>query len=152
LKPELVEMAIKPENNFLSKINQKLPKTLYREKNYNPLRRGTPDVWYSGGKGDLWVEYKFLTKPTRIIDPLKLLSPLQAKWLKDRKDEGRNVAVVIGTPAGGVFLQGQAMFQPISKDRLTLSCADLALQIERQTLHGSNSVSNEDSLRSKSGS
>lgn len=76
----------------------------------NPYSSGTPDVWYSGNKADLWIEYKFLpTVPqTAIIDPLKLLSVLQANWLNGRYEEGRNVAVVIGCARiGGVILRDQ---------------------------------------------
>lgn len=57
------------------------------------LRPGIPDCWYSGPRGDLWVEYKF-QPAVHLVTPA--LSELQKAWLNDRYDEGRNVAVVVG--------------------------------------------------------
>ncbi len=85
---------------------------LHWEKMNNPYSSGTPDVWYSGNYADLWVEYKFLpTVPqTAIIDPLKLLSVLQHNWIRQRDEEGRNVAVIIGCARlGGVILRAQEL-------------------------------------------
>lgn len=92
-------MASKPESTFHRAIHKKL-RGVYFEKMSNPWRAGTPDVWYSGPKRDLWIEYKWLpTTPQRgIVQPN--LSPRQARWLNDRKAEGRNVAVVVGCPGG----------------------------------------------------
>jgi hypothetical protein len=72
----------------------------------NPYSSGTADVWYSGTGGDLWLEYKFLPrKPQRgVVDPMKLLSPLQARWLRERNDEGRVVGVCVGCSEGGILL------------------------------------------------
>lgn len=77
-------------------------------KNNNPFIGGIPDVWYSGNLSDLWVEMKWLPRtPQRgTVSPAKLLSELQAKWLRERHNEGRSVAVMIGCPAGGVALPG----------------------------------------------
>jgi hypothetical protein len=82
-------------------------------------------VWYSGNKGDLWVEYKFLPQipQTAIVDPLKLLSVLQHNWLRQRHEEGRNVAVIIGCEkVGGVILRDQEWAKKFSaaqfRDRL----------------------------------
>ena len=67
---------------------------------------GVPDVWYSGKKKDLWLEYKFIpkipSKPETLITPA--LSQLQLAWLEDRHAEGRNVGVVVGSPKGGVVM------------------------------------------------
>lgn len=98
-------MAAKPENNFIHRIHRILPRSIYREKMYNPLRRGTPDVWYSGCKGDLWVEYKYVPKIPLTLKADELLSDLQKKWILDRIDEGRNVWVIIGTPVGAMIYQ-----------------------------------------------
>lgn len=56
---------------------------------------GTPDLWVSGPKGDIWIEVKYDEKTKGPIKPK--LSVLQSKWLHDRLREGRNVAVVVGT-------------------------------------------------------
>lgn len=69
---------------------------------HNPYRGGTPDVWYSGPGGDLWIEYKWQTWPkSNLIVPE--LSPLQNDWLTRRRNEGRRVGVIVGTPKGAVF-------------------------------------------------
>ena len=99
-------MAIKPENTFISGVHKHIPRHIHREKMNNPYSSGTADVWYSGKGGDLWVEYKWIPRiPQRgVVAPQKLLSALQMKWLNDRYNEGRNVNVIIGCPAGGVLL------------------------------------------------
>lgn len=76
-------------------------------------------MWYSGSKADLWVEYKFLpTVPqTAIVDPLKLLSVLQHNWIRQRDEEGRNVAVIIGcAKIGGVILRTQELQYSFAAD------------------------------------
>lgn len=101
-------MAVKPETRFTAGVHKHLPPlNIYYMKNNNAYTGGIPDVWYSGVGGDLWVEYKYLPKlPVRVpIDPMKLLSPLQQQWLRNRRMEGRSVAVVIGCPTGGVIFE-----------------------------------------------
>ena len=134
-------MAIKPENAYIAKVHKHLPRTLYRMKNSNSYTAGVPDTWYSGSNGDLWVEFKYLpTVPKRTaVDPLKLLSPLQVKWLNERFGEGRNVAVVIGCPLGGVLLTKKSWESPISAPNfhaLIKSNADLAAWIVLKTASG----------------
>jgi hypothetical protein len=74
-------------------------------KNNNPYVGGIPDVWYSSEMGDLWIEYKYLPSvPKRAVVKIDL-SPLQAQWLKERYNEGRNVAVIVGCPLGGVLFK-----------------------------------------------
>lgn len=96
-----------PETNFRRRIERRLPRALHREKMANPYLGGTADAWYSGKKGDLWIEYKFLSSvPQRgtIIAKRLGLTPLQLEWLNGRYEEGRNVAVVVGIPGGGIIL------------------------------------------------
>ena len=73
---------------------------------------GVPDNWYSG-RYDLWVEYKYFPegKLPPVIDLTNpkakvCLSPLQQKWLLERHAQGRNVAVIAGSYAGGVVFPG----------------------------------------------
>lgn len=102
-------MASKPENTFRGSVHKYLPKALYHVKMNNGYVAGIPDDWYSGNRGDLWVEYKFLPKtPLRAdVSPTKLLTTLQVLWLNARYEEGRSVAVVIGCPDGGVIMRDQ---------------------------------------------
>jgi hypothetical protein len=101
----------KPENAFIASVHRYLPSGIYRMKNHNQYNGGIPDVWYSGSKSDLWIEYKFVNLPKRnetIIDLTSgnnpILSALQQEWLTSRYAEGRNVAVVVGSKLGGVWL------------------------------------------------
>lgn len=86
-----------PENRFIQRVHKHLDKRVYREKMHNAYRGGTPDVWYSGPRGDLWVEYKWATGK-KLKAPA--LSSLQLDWITKRRAEGRNVAVIVGTPRG----------------------------------------------------
>lgn len=97
-------MAAKPENSFIASVHKHLVKQVYAEKMYNPLRGGTPDVYYEGGK-HLWVEYKFIDVPkrpeTRIVPEL---SALQKLWLRRCHVATGRARVIIGCKAGGVVL------------------------------------------------
>ena len=105
-------MSKGPENTFISSVHRYLPDALYRMKNHNQYNGGIADVWYSGTRADLWVEYKYLEVPKRpetLIDLKDLkkpycLSALQQEWLASRFIEGRNVGVIIGSKNGGVWL------------------------------------------------
>jgi hypothetical protein len=108
----------KPENRFIAGVNKHLPRT-YAEKMNNPWRAGTPDVWYSGDRGDLWIEYKFIERIPRSKDILPDLTPRQKRWLNNRFEEGRNVAVVLGTPTGGVIYRDKAWLIPLDQQALT---------------------------------
>lgn len=148
-------MPVKPENTFIAKVNDRLPievrprsakaraasdgRLIHYEKMNNPYSSGTADGWYSAAGGDLWVEFKHLPSvPQRaIVSPKKLLSELQLKWLNGRYEEGRNVAVVIGCPAGGVVLVDRAWEADLSAElfkTLMLSIVDLANWIRSQVL------------------
>lgn len=121
-------MSTKPENRFIGSLHRKLP-MVYAEKMNNPWRAGTADVWYSGVNGDLWVEYKFIERIPRSREILPDLTPRQTRWLNNRHDEGRNVAVVLGLPTGGVIYRNKEWMTPmdnvalaarvVSKDEIT---------------------------------
>lgn len=148
-------MPAKPENSFILSINRLLPikkvkssvkatqtypreMHIHYEKMNNAFRGGTWDGWYSGPGGDLWIEYKFLPRiPQRAsVKPFELLSPLQLDWGKERHSEGRNVAVIIGCPTGGVLLRDRAWEQellPQQFESLLQSRPDLAAWVLEQT-------------------
>lgn len=108
----------KPENRFIASVHRHLPRT-YAEKMNNPWRAGTADVWYSGDRGDLWIEYKFIERIPRSAEILPDLTPRQKRWLNNRYDEGRNTAVVLGTPTGGVIYRNKEWIRPL--DHVALS-------------------------------
>lgn len=109
--------STKPENTFIAGVHRHLRST-YVEKMNNPWRAGTADVWYSGAAGDLWIEYKFIERIPRSNEILPELTPRQSRWLNNRHDEGRNVAVVLGTPRGGVIYRNKEWMEPKDKESL----------------------------------
>lgn len=135
-------MPAKPETNFTAGVHKYLPSVtlLHREKMSNPYRGGTVDIWYSGVKSDLWVEYKFLPSvPQRgIVDAKRLgLSALQAAWLAGRHKEGRNVAMIVGCPSGGVIMRDREWEEGISPEQFKARIQprpNLAAWIAQQTL------------------
>lgn len=135
-------MSSKPETVFYTAVHRILPKEVYREKMYNPMRGGTPDCWYSGKKDDLWIEYKYLSEPPKLakISVRKLLSPLQLDWLNSRWHEGRNVAVVLGTPLGAwIYLDGDWNLVEITASQITAlgkTKQEVANFIRRRTMLG----------------
>lgn len=91
------------EHGFVRQVHRRLPHDLHVWKINARYVRGVPDAWYSGPAGDVWVEYKYLQRtPTKRFTPD--VTALQSKWLSHRHEEGRNVAVVVGCPAGAVIL------------------------------------------------
>lgn len=108
----------KPENTFIAGVHKAIPQ-VYAEKMNNPWRAGTPDVYYSGDVGDLWVEYKFIERIPRSKEILPELTPRQSRWLNNRFDEGRNVAVVLGTPLGGVIYRNKEWLTPLDTEAFT---------------------------------
>jgi hypothetical protein len=145
---------MKPENRFIAAVNRHLPlkklrthatvRARYPEANHvhyekmnNSFRGGTWDAWYSGRGGDLWIEYKWIARvPQRAsVKPFELLNPLQLDWGRERCSEGRNAAVIVGCPAGGVLLREGGWLDELSpgqfKQRLN-SSADLAAWIMEQ--------------------
>ena len=82
-------------------------------KNHNQYNGGIADVWYSGIRADMWIEYKFVVVPKRDTTLIDLtagkhpaLSHLQQDWLKRRHAEGRHVGVLVGAKEGGVWFPG----------------------------------------------
>lgn len=103
-----------PENTFIGSVHKHLPITLYRVKNHNQYNSGIADVWYSGSKADLWVEYKFVKVPVRDATVIDLgLSALQKEWLTARANEGRNIGVIVGSKDGGVWLPRSSFEYPL---------------------------------------
>lgn len=118
-------MASKPENNFINSVHRKLDARIYREKMYNPYRSGTPDVFYSGVRASLWIEYKYRVRAA-IPESLKsLLSKQQELWITGRLEENRNVWVAdaIRTNSGrpSIYLCTDLRTQtyPVSKPRVS---------------------------------
>jgi len=129
-------MAVKPENTFISGVHKHLCSTVYRMKTNNPYVAGIPDCYYSGSKGELWVEYKFIVIPKRATTMIEVnLSALQLAWLRGRHDEGRKVAVIVGSSEGGIVLDAYETHPLTPEDFRSRikSRAELALWVATQT-------------------
>lgn len=137
-------MAAKPETNFSNALRKALSEQcleVYSMKNNNEYVAGVPDLWFSGPRADLWIEMKFVQKlPVKVpLRPYELLSSLQSKWLRDRYNEGRNVAVIIGckrrSNLEGIVLRDLAWEKdvyPQNFDALILSKSELVSFIKEQ--------------------
>lgn len=132
-------MSKGPENTFIGSVHRHLPEDgPYYMKTFNPLMGGPPDIFYSGKKADLWVEYKFIHLPVKDTTVINLITPsakrdsgisaLQQDWLLGRHREGRNVAVLVGSKNGGVLLMGDLWNTTYSKAEYT------ALMLDRKSL------------------
>lgn len=90
------------ERALIDAIHRRLPRSLHRQSmTFGAMtQNGTPDYWYDGTRRDLWVEYKQLRSLPRsgIVQLSKLLTPLQAAWIKRRYATGCNVRVMVGLP------------------------------------------------------
>jgi len=119
--------STKPENTFIKSVHRHLVDT-YAEKMCNPYRAGIPDVWYSGFKRDLWVEYKFLPRTPRGLI-LPNLSGQQKLWIERRKAEGRNVWVIVGMKEGGVVIKYYDQMEDGVKKYRVMSRKEIASMI-----------------------
>lgn len=128
-------MASKPETNFIKKIHRRLSREVYREKMANPYRGGTPDVYYEGPQGVLWVEYKYWQTVKRIFKPKDVVSPLQWLWIQRAHDNNVNIVTIVGYRDGGVIIypNDDVVLGSQFKNRLQPT-ADLISWIEVQTL------------------
>ena len=89
------------ESGFTRYIFKKLPSEVYKLKIRLAQQNGVPDAYFSGPAGDCWVEFKYITAPKRALTSIvPALSRLQTDWLNKRFDEGRTVAVIVGSDIG----------------------------------------------------
>lgn len=102
-------MPQKPENVYIGRIRRKLKKLrpdIDAIKMNNPYTAGIADLYIDGPGGDIWVEAKWSDKIPRILDLTNLakkpcLSKLQQDFLWRRYNNGRAIAVLLGTRTGG---------------------------------------------------
>lgn len=101
-----------PEAAYTYRINREAKLEVYAWKISDRFTAGVPDCWYSGPRGDLWVEFKWMHRFPKNRPVKADLSPRQIKWLTDRHDEGRNVAVVVASPDGAVIYHHLNFLKP----------------------------------------
>lgn len=103
----------KPERNFITRIHRKLDPELYKQAMGLTSTNGTPDYYYEGLFGFLWVEYKWYEEKPEVIDLLNVkkkphLSALQQNWLKRAEKNKIPTAVIAGYPQGCFILKDSA--------------------------------------------
>lgn len=89
---------------------------------------GTPDRYIDGPGGDLWVEFKYLKRIPKYLDPDQLLSSLQLKWLTRRGAFG-NAVVVIGIETGARSASAVVLDQ-VSEWTTTFDKASVELRLQ----------------------
>lgn len=107
-------------------------------KNHNAYVGGVADCYYSRRYGkDMWIEYKYIAKlPVKAdIDLTKIVTGLQQAWLHERHVDGRNVAVIVGSPEGGVIFRADErwIISPAEFKKRIISDAEIANWIVAQT-------------------
>jgi hypothetical protein len=98
----------KPEANFISRVHRKLDASVYKQAMGLTSTNGTPDYYYEGNAGHLWVEYKWYPEKPKFVDLCDTskkpsLSRLQQRWLERAHGNKQPVVVVAGFP-GGCFV------------------------------------------------
>jgi len=120
------------EHGFIRAVHRRLPPSVYALKLAVRFVRGIPDCWYSSTGGDLWVEYKYRPRtPRRTFDPR--VSAHQQRWMTDRLQEGRRIALVIGTPDGALVLTDGAWATKAQPPSTWLTTTEVALWIVHAT-------------------
>ena len=133
------------EASYIRAVHKHLSPEIYSEGIANPYRGGTPDRYFEGSHGCLWVEYKFEKLPPTIdllhqTEKTKpILSKLQQKWLECAHGNKQSVAVIVGSPEGGLILPGLSWRKPVPRKsfrELMRPKKEIAHWIERCVLGG----------------
>jgi hypothetical protein len=99
----------KPEANFIQRVHRKLAPKIYKQAMGLTASNGSPDYYYEGPHGAMWIEYKwYASKPGSIklatSKSSPKLSPLQLRWLNRAYLNNVEVYVVAGYPGGAFIL------------------------------------------------
>jgi hypothetical protein len=131
-KPNLA----KPEARYVGRVHGHLANNIHHQGMGLTATNGTPDDWYEGSKDTIWIEYKWWEKIPAIFNlctrkSTPKLSKLQQRWLKRGYKNASNVAVVIGSPDGSIFLPNLEWSGEVKRDDyIALSEAQIAQIIE----------------------
>lgn len=102
------------ESTLVKWVKDHLPSTIHSQSmTFGSLSmNGTPDRYFDGPRGDLWVEFKQISAMPRDglvggVDDKKrgCYSSLQYRWMARRWERGGNVLGVIGLPDKRVVIQ-----------------------------------------------
>lgn len=102
------------ESTLVAWVVTHLPRTIHSQSmTFGSMSmNGTPDRYFDGPSGDLWIEFKQIAAWPRDglvggVDDKKrgCYSTLQFRWMRRRWNTGRNVLGVIGLPDKTVVIQ-----------------------------------------------
>ena len=101
------------EKDLYRAIDKMLPKTIHRQSmtGASTTTNGTPDRYYDGPIGDLWVEYKQLSSMPRSGVAKGAYTELQLFWMERRfKNSNRlahdpNIVGIVGLPNRTAVIQ-----------------------------------------------
>lgn len=132
------------EHSYIKSVHAQLKKLPeYREidvwKINDNWKGGCADALYDGPAEDLWIEYKFIKAPKRPATLcIPALSTQQNHWLTSRYNNGRNIAVIIGSIDGGIIFTEPSDWNSGSYDFLakTRSTKTIAASIMSFILYG----------------
>lgn len=97
-------MATTPESRFIRSINKLLPSDIYSEGMANPYRGGTPDRYYEGPQGFIWIEYKYARAVPASWRTSDHVTALQKKWIRRAQKNNIPIAIIAGFNKGGLIL------------------------------------------------
>lgn len=122
-----------PERKYINKVHRqldKISKQIHRQC-MTGTGSGTPDYYYEGPIGCLWVEYKATPQNISYPDLLKYLTALQQAWLYRAVYNGVRCGVLAGRPDGtGLFYQGISWQKSTSGVKVTkIEAAQLIAQM-----------------------
>ena len=135
-------MPSKDEHAYIRSIHKLLPVTkgdLLIWKIADRYTGGIPDVYYSGTRAPLWVEYKYIPKlPKRDGTRMPVsVSPIQQLHLTAEQARGVNVALIIGCEDYNVIVTDDFMDFEIFTEQfkiLSRSKREVAEWITKQTM------------------
>lgn len=134
-------MSKNPEGRFYAAVERPLKALgIHCEGMANPYRGGTPDRYYEGPKGGLWVEYKWYNSlPAKevslVAGKTPKLTDLQQRWLNRAHSNGVKVLVIVGFPGkqrdkkSGFILGSKTWMNPLPANEyetFSLSSAEIA--------------------------
>ena len=141
-------MSRKPEGTYRRSVHKYLRTPTYYQSMDGTRTGGTPDAYYEGELGTLWIEWKYT--PAKKPRVLPTPTALQVSWLRRAHLNGVNVAVIVGSPEGSYLfteetawghevLKPDLVFKPTwaqyQDNPFTLSRKETALWIETQVRH-----------------
>lgn len=121
-------MSRKPESRFIDSVHRQIKdESIHIQAMSSMYSNGTPDRYYEGSGGVLWVEYKYLPRvPRDGFDVAELCSDLQRGWLSRAHGNGVPVRVIVGSLYGG-FISEPAAWKWERNKRLFIHKVSLAL-------------------------